>query len=93
MAFVKRVIWKNEAPATTAEGILGVLWTLKHVIKVNAGFGVGGRPTIAVLEKHNGRWKGEELDPDRLGEHEEAVEGAETLLQLFAEGLTTSRFS
>lgn len=92
LAFVKRVIWNNEAPTTTAAGILGVLWTLKHVIKVNAGFGVGGRPTIAVLEKHNGNWIGEELDADRLGPHEEAVEDAETLLQEFADGLTTSRF-
>ncbi len=92
LAFVKRVIWNNEAPATTAAGILGVLWTLKHVIKVNAGFGVGGRPTIAVLENHNGKWIGEELDADRLGEHEEAVDDAENLLQEFAEGLTASRF-
>ena len=91
LAFVKRVIWKNEAPTTTASGIFGVLWTLKHVIKVNAGFGVGGRPTIAVMEKHNGKWIGEELDSDRLSEHEVAVDAAEMVLRDFADGMTSMR--
>ncbi len=80
LAFVKRVIWKDLMPKTIGDGISGVLWTLQHVIKVNAGLGVGGEPTIAALQKQQGVWKAQMLDDYSLDEHKQAIRAAESAL-------------
>ena len=80
LAFVKRVMWDDQAPRTIGQGIFGVLWTLKHVINVNAGHGVGGNPTIAILQRHEKEWRAEVLDEDRLSERKQAIEAAEKWL-------------
>lgn len=83
LAFVKRIFWNNASPKTIPEGIFGVLWTLQHVSTVKAGGGVGGKASIAVLEKRDSSWKAEKLDEDRLSEHLLAVGEAESLLRRF----------
>ena len=81
LAFVKRVIWNDAAPNTIADGVFGVLWTLQHVIAVNSGLGVGGNPTVAVLEKAYGAWKAHRLDSETLNEHILSVRSAEAALR------------
>lgn len=80
LAFIKRAIWNDSAPKRIADGITGVLWTLQHVNQVNAGAGVGGKPTIAVLHKPDDCWIAEELHHDRVDAHRLLIEGAETAL-------------
>ena len=86
LAFIKRVMWKNRAPTSVREGMLGVLWTLRHVINVNAGFGVGGNPTIAVLRRGNNDWIAEALDEFSLSERIQSIEDAENWLANYAGG-------
>ena len=62
LAFVKRIFWNNSAPKTIPEGIFGVLWTLQHVSTVKAGGGVGGKASIAVLEKARQRLEGRQTE-------------------------------
>ncbi len=81
LAFVKRVMWKDSAPKTLGDGIFAVLWTLQHVIKVNAGISVGGELTIAILQKQQGIWKAEMLDDYVLDEHKQAIRAAESALR------------
>ncbi len=83
LAFIKRIFWNNSAPKTIPEGIFGVLWTLQHVSRVKAGGGVGGKASIAVLEKQDSGWAADKLDEDRLAEHLLAVAEAESLLKRF----------
>ncbi len=81
LAFVKRVMWKDSAPKILGDGIFGVLWTLQHVIKVNAGLGIGGKPTIAVLKKQEDNWAADFLDDYSLEEHNVAIRSAESALR------------
>ena len=80
LAFIKRAIWQDSAPKRIADGITGVLWTLQHVNQVNAGAGVGGKPTIAVLHKPGNSWIAEELHRDIVDAHRLLIEGAEAAL-------------
>ena len=80
LAFIKRAIWRDSAPKRIADGITGVLWTLQHVNQVNAGAGVGGKPTIAVLHKPDDSWIAEELHRDIVDDHRLLIEGAEAAL-------------
>ena len=81
LAFVKRVLWKDLAPDTTADGVFGVLWTLQHVIRVNSGLGVGGDPSVAALTQHDGAWKATIIDSATRDEHREAIQSAESALR------------
>ncbi len=80
LAFVKKVAWNDEQPDTVKQGIVGVLWTLLHVIETNAAPGVGGKASIGVLEKADGSWKSSVLIGDRLGLYTDAIESAEESL-------------
>ena len=86
LAFIKRVMWYDRAPSTVREGILGVLWTLRHVIKVNAGDGVGGNPTIAVLRRIEGDWRAETLDEYHLAEQKQSLGDVERWLAQYSSG-------
>ena len=80
VAFVKRVAWNDRQPKTVKQGIVGVLWALQHVIRVNPGRGVGGGISIGVLEKTQGEWNANVLEEDRLGLYLGAIESAERSL-------------
>lgn len=86
LAFVKRILWGDRAPASTRMAIFGVLWTLQHVSRVNAGLGVGEPHWIAVLERRRGTWVAERLDKVALLEHRQAILEAENALRGFVEG-------
>lgn len=90
LAFVKRVIWKETMPRTIGDGIFGVLWALQHVIKVNAGLGVGGEPTIAILQKQQGVWKAQMLDDYSLDENKQAIRAAESALRNYQDTFNPS---
>ena len=77
LAFVKRVAWKDQQPDTVKQGIVGVLWTLQYVIAKNSALGVGGEPSIGILEKEGGAWAASVLKDDRLGMHKHAISSAE----------------
>lgn len=83
LAFVRRTLWNNDAPASIPEGIFGVLWTLDHVSTVNAGLGVGGPPRIAILRRHSGRWSADFLSEHYLAEHQQAIQDAEEALRRY----------
>ena len=83
LAFVKRTFWHDQAPRNTSEGIFGVLWTLDHVAKVNAGLGIGGRSRIAVLRKQGEDWKAVKLSDDHLAEHRLVIDDAEDILRKY----------
>jgi len=85
LAFVKRILWKDGAPRTLADGIFCVLWTLDHVSRVNAGLGVGGRPNVIVLQNQDGRWRAEKLSDDKLGEQLMGIQIAEDYMGRFRE--------
>ena len=82
VAFVKRVAWNDRQPRTVKQGIVGVLWALQHVIRVNPGRGVGGEISIGVLEKTQGEWKASvrKEDDARLGLYKGNIESAERSL-------------
>ena len=80
LAFVKRVAWKDQQPATVKQGIVGVLWTLQYVMARNAGLGVGGQPSVGILERVDDVWQASVLVGDRLSFYDDAIEGAEKSL-------------
>lgn len=82
VAFVKRVAWNNRQPRTVKQGIVGVIWALQHVIRVNPGRGIGGEISIGVLAKVHGEWKTsvQKEDEDRLGLYKGAIKSAERSL-------------
>lgn len=86
LAFVKRILWSDQAPNSTRIAILGVLWTLQHVSRVSAGLGVGEPHRIAVLEKRGGSWIAKLLSEGELSEHRQAIIEAEDALRAFGEG-------
>ncbi len=86
LAFIKRILWRGQAPISTRVAIFGVLWTLQHVSTVNAGLGVGEPHWIAVLEKRGRSWIAEKLSEGELSEHRQAIVDAEDALRRFGEG-------
>lgn len=60
LAFVSRVLWKNEPP-TVDVGKFGVYWVLDHTIRLAPG-GVGGPIKLAVLRQVDGKWAAQELE-------------------------------
>ena len=80
LAFVKRVAWNDRQPRTVKQGIVGVLWALQHVIRVNPGRGVGGEISIGVLEKTQDEWKASVQKEERLGLYKGSIESAERRL-------------
>ena len=81
LAFVKRVAWNDKQPNSVQQGIVGVLWTLQYVIARNSSLGVGGEPSVGILEIDRGRWVASVLKGERLGMHTEAIATAEQSLR------------
>lgn len=77
LAFVKRVVWHNRQPLAIEDGVLGVLWTLQHVIEVNGGLGVGGSPVIATLQKVDELWEADTRMGALLDQHRQRIAAAE----------------
>lgn len=77
LAFVKRVVWNDKQPAAIEDGVLGVLWTLQHVIEVNGGLGVGGSPVIATLQKIEEHWEADIRRGPLLDQHRQRISDAE----------------
>lgn len=77
LAFVKRVVWNEKQPESIDDGVLGVLWTLQHVIEVNGGLGVGGSPVIATLQKVDNLWDADIRKGPLLDQHRQRIAGAE----------------
>ena len=77
LAFVKRVAWKDGQPESVKQGIVGVLWTLQYVIARNSALGVGGQPSIGILEKAGEQWEASILKGERLSMYVDAIENAE----------------
>lgn len=88
LAFVKRILWSDEAPNSTRMAVFGVLWTLQHVSRVGAGLGVGEPHWIAVLERRRGTWNANKLGEGELLEHRQAIIDAEDSLRGFSKGST-----
>lgn len=82
LAFVKRVVWHNQQPEAIEDGILGVLWTLQHVIEVNGGLGVGGSPVVATLQRVDEHWEADTRTGALLDQHRQRIAAAEkTMLE------------
>ncbi len=81
LAFVKRVAWNDRYPNSIDNGIFGVLWTLEHVIEVNAGLGVGGRPVIATLQRYDEKWEADILEGPLLDQNLLRIEETEKAVQ------------
>lgn len=81
LAFLKESLWDDSCPPTTGHGVLAALWTVDHVIKVNAGHGVGGRTQVGVLELVNEDWKARFLSEEELELHRQNILGAQTALR------------
>lgn len=60
LAFVARVLWKNEQP-TVDQAKFGVYWALAHTIQHAPG-GVGEPIHLAELRKHEGKWVAREIE-------------------------------
>lgn len=80
LAFIKEAVWNGQQPDSVQQGIVGVLWALEHVIAVNAGHGVGGKPSIGVLEKIDSGWTASILAPERLDLYRGSIENAKMVL-------------
>ena len=95
LAFVKRTLWNDSAPTNVTLGILGVLWTLDHVSRVNAGLGVGGRSRIALLQRSSSEWRASFLQASRLENYKVSIarveEGLQSLRSGFFPGDTESQ--
>jgi hypothetical protein len=76
LAFVKRVLWKNEMP-TVEHALIGVYWTLSHTCELAPG-GVGRPLQIGVLKRaEKGRWTVnvfDEPDLQQMAQHVAAIE-------------------
>jgi 20S proteasome alpha/beta subunit len=64
LAFIRRVFWNDQAPATVKDGVFGAVWAIQHTIQTNPG-GVG--PPIQIItyskvrERNADVWKIQEL--------------------------------
>lgn len=73
LAFLRRVFWPSALPSLL-DGQLATVWTMDHVIRVNAG-GVGGNIQLVVLKRDaSGRnWICEMIPAEEVEEHRRSV--------------------
>lgn len=73
LAFLRRVFWSSGLPSLL-DGQLATVWTLDHVIRVNAG-GVGGNIQLVVLKRDaSGRnWTCNAIPAEEVDEHRRSV--------------------
>jgi hypothetical protein len=84
LSFLRRIFWPTRLP-TLAEGVLATLWCLRQAIDTNAG-GVADPIQIFALDSSG---KVKELEEIELGEHYQAIEGAERALAGFRDTFKT----
>lgn len=77
--FLDHVFWNGKAPPSISDGVFSGLWTLNYIIETNA-MGVGGAPSIAVLEKTDdqGTLRSRLLPNHELDEYQQLVESIES---------------
>lgn len=83
LKFLEKSFWRGESPKTIGKGVFSALWTLNHVIEANASMGVGGDPSIAVLEIDGQTWKARILQSEELELHQESIDEIEESLGEF----------
>lgn len=71
LAFIRRVLWKNQAP-TLGEAVLASVWTLVHAVETNPG-GISEPIEVMVLSDKDGSWNAVKLTEDELKEHLETI--------------------
>ena len=81
LAFIKRLFWDDSTPSSILDGIFGIVWTLQHVSRVNAGLGIGGRQHIAVLQRRRAKWRADMLTEPHLSEYLQAIDDTENALR------------
>lgn len=79
LALLREAFW-SDAPPSLRGGIFTVLWTLKHVCKLNAG-GIGDPLHISILDGETGVAR--HLSAEELAEHDNIVQAAMTHLGAF----------
>jgi 20S proteasome alpha/beta subunit len=76
LAFIRRIFWPH-TPPTLSEGILAVVWALRHTIESQPG-GVGDPIQVATLSKdRRGQWKAQELADADMGEPRQNINALE----------------
>jgi hypothetical protein len=75
LAFVDRIVWRQQLP-TLADGKLGVLWALRHAIRLAPG-GVGDPIQMATLTEVKGQAEAKMVGPDEQAEFEQHVAALE----------------
>jgi hypothetical protein len=71
IAFINRVVWKEQLPSL-ANGKLGVLWALRHAIRLAPG-GVGDPIQMAVLKNAGGQPEAKFVTPEEQQEFEQHI--------------------
>jgi len=82
LALMREVFWGSTVP-TVQDATFAVTWTLEHAVKTNPG-GINGPVRIAVLEKHQGKFRARILEESDLEEHQQNIEQAKERLRTFA---------
>lgn len=88
LAFLSRTLFDRKQP-TLDEGLLMVLWTLRHVIDCNVG-GISGPEQLGVLRSTGSRAVPELLTEDELQEHRVNVEAAENHVRNYKQAFSGS---
>lgn len=89
LAFIRRIFWPDKSP-TIGDGIFAAVWTARHAIQTAPG-GIGDPIQIITIKQSQGNWCANELAPQELQEHEEAVRAAEVALSRFRDSFHEER--
>ena len=81
LAFLRRVFW-SDAPPRLGQGILAVVWTLTHAVKVATG-GVSEPIQVMTLTNEGGKPTADVLPDHELQDHRQSVASAERYLANF----------
>jgi hypothetical protein len=81
LAFFKRVLWDDQCPESTGEGVLGALWTLNQVMRAYADKGVSGTADILTLKRVGENWQADRLLKEQMELHNEAIAEAEEIMK------------
>jgi hypothetical protein len=82
LALMREVFWDQGLP-TVQDATFAVTWALDHAVKVNPG-GINEPIRIAVLEKHDGKFRARILAEADLEEHYQNIEQAKEGLRRFS---------
>jgi hypothetical protein len=82
LGLMREIFWKAGPPAVQ-DATFAVTWTLDHAVQVNPG-GINNPVRIAVLEKHDGKFRARLLADEDLEEHRQNIEQAKDGLRKFS---------